>query len=362
MVLYIGLMSGTSMDGIDAALVDVETHTLVHGITCAYSDKTQDFLNTVLNGERVELHSLTQLNTLIGREFSSAVHKLLDATGVKPQAIKAIGSHGQTIGHDPLATIPYTIQLGCPHTIASLTGITVVADFRTRDVILGGQGAPFAPLYHQALFEKFNVPFAVVNVGGVANVSFIVPGKNVCGYDTGPGNSLLDAQARIHLHQPYDANGAWAAGGQVIKPLLDSLLSDPYFKLPAPKSLDKSYFSMPWLAPKLRPEFSPQDIQATLVALTAVSICDAIKRSDIPILRTAICGGGVHNQELLKIMRLELPDTQIDSTQIFGFDPDFLEAMMFAWLADKTLRHVPIDLTHITGASRPSTLGAIYPP
>ena len=362
MALLIGLMSGTSMDGIDAALVDTETHTLVHGITCAYSETTQNFLNAVLSGEQLKLQSLNQLNTLIGREFSSAVRELLKTTGIQAGAIKAIGSHGQTIGHDPSDAIPYTIQLGCPHTIATHTGITVVADFRTRDVVLGGQGAPFAPLYHQTLFEKFNEPIAVVNIGGVANVSFVVPGKNVCGYDTGPGNGLLDAQARIHLHQPYDANGAWAAGGQVIKPLLEDLLSDPYFRLPAPKSLDKSYFSIPWLTPKLRPEFAPQDIQATLVALTAVSICDAIKRFEIPVLRTAVCGGGVHNQELLNAMRIEMPDLQIASTKAFGFDPDFLEAMMFAWLADKTLQHVPVDLTRITGASRPSTLGAIYWP
>ena len=183
---------------------------------------------------------------------------------------------------------------------------------------------------------------------------------NVSGYDTGPGNCLLDAWIQTHLHQAYDANGAWAASGRVIESLLLDLLADPYFKLPAPKSLDKAYFSKQWLASHLRPEFSPQDVQATLAVLTATSICDAIKPSDLGVAYVVVCGGGVHNNALLHAMRSQLPNIVVDSTQSLGVDPDFLEAMMFAWLADKTLRYIPLDLTRITGAKSPSVLGAVY--
>lgn len=360
MTLFIGLMSGTSMDGIDAALVEVETNTLIKGITCPYSETAHDFLNAVLRGEKVGLGVMSQLNTILGREFALAVNQLLDETSVTPEQIKAIGSHGQTISHNAAADIPYTVQLGCGHTIAAMTKITVVTDFRTRDLVLGGQGAPFAPLYHQALFEKYNSPLAVVNVGGIANVTFIAPGMDVSGYDTGPGNCLLDAWIQTHLHQTYDANGAWASSGHVIESLLLDLLSDPYFNLTAPKSLDKTYFSMQWLAPYLRPEFSPQDVQATLTVLTATSICDAIKRFNIAIPLVVICGGGVHNDALFRAIRSQLPNVIVNSTQLLDVDPDFLEAMMFAWLADKTLRYIPVDLTRITGAKSPSILGAIY--
>ena len=361
MPLYIGLMSGTSMDGIDAALVDVSTNSLISGITRVYSEQTQERLRAVLNNEQTRVGVLSQLNTVLGREFAQAVQQLLETAGVKPEQVIAIGSHGQTICHDATADIPYTVQLGCAHTIAALTGITVVADFRTRDLVLGGQGAPFAPVYHQAVFAGLTAPIAVVNIGGIANVTFLAPDHLVCGYDTGPGNCLMDAQAQKHLHQSYDENGAWGGTGRVIEPLLSSMLADPYFQLAAPKSLDKAYFSDAWLEQHLHPEYASHDIQATLVALTATSICRAINACDLPIERVAICGGGVHNTTLLHAIRSQLTGIQVDSTHAFGVDPDFLEAMMFAWLADKTVNQVPVDLTGITGARYPVVLGAIYP-
>jgi anhydro-N-acetylmuramic acid kinase len=360
MTLFIGLMSGTSMDGIDAALVDVETHRLIKGITCAYSEFARNFLDDVLNERLTGFRVMSQLNTILGREFAFVVEQLLKVTDVKPHQIKAIGSHGQTIEHNATAEIPYTIQLGCGHTIAALTGITVVADFRARDLVLGGQGAPFAPLYHQALFEPRKAPLAVVNIGGIANITFIAPGKNVNGYDTGPGNCLLDTWTQMHRQKPYDAGGAWGASGRVIEPLLQQLLADPYFKLPAPKSLDKAYFSGQWLRPHLCSEYLAQDVQATLVALTAISIGDAIKGSEFEPVHVVICGGGVHNHALLRAIKEQLPEIAVDNTNALGVDPDFLEAMMFAWLADKTLKQESLDLTLITGAKRPSVLGAIY--
>lgn len=360
MELYIGLMSGTSMDGIDAALVDMKTNTLITGITRPYSQAAQQFLQSVLSGEQTGIAAFAQLNTVLGQEFAYAVHQLLNVADIKPEQVIAIGSHGQTICHDATADIPYTVQLGCGHTIAELTGITVVADFRTRDLVLGGQGAPFAPIYHQALFASLGLPIAIVNIGGIANVTFLAPGDTVRGYDTGPGNCLMDAWIKTHLNKPYDANGAWGATGQVIEPLLSAMLADPYFKLPAPKSLDKAYFSEHWLRPYLQPENKAQDVQATLLAFTAMSISKAIDAYEKPIRRVAICGGGVHNESLIKMIRNQLHGVDIVSTQALGIDPDFLEAMMFAWFAYQALHDMPVNLTPITGARKPAILGAIY--
>lgn len=360
MRLFIGLMSGTSMDGIDAALVDVDTNTLIAGITRPYSADAQQRLQVVLCGKPVGIEQLSQLNTVLGREFAYAVHQLLETAAVAPAQVIAIGSHGQTIYHDATADIPYTVQLGCAHTIAVLTGIQVVADFRTRDLVMGGQGAPFAPVYHHALFGASVTPKAVINIGGVANVTFLAQDTVVSGYDTGPGNCLMDAWTQKHLQKPYDANGAWAATGHVIEPMLIEMMTDPYFNLPAPKSLDKAYFSLDWLTSYLCTTYASQDIQATLLAFTAASICLAIKANNVPVERVAICGGGVHNAMLLDAIRVRLLNLQVVSSQVLGVDPDFLEAMMFAWLADKTIRKIPVDLTRITGASRASILGAVY--
>lgn len=360
MTLFIGLMSGTSMDGIDAALVDVHTNSLVAGITRPYSDEAMRFLQDVLSRECTSPAALNQLNTLIGREFALAVHHLLNTANVAPQSVVAIGSHGQTICHDATASIPYTVQLGCAHTIAELTGIVVVADFRTRDLIIGGQGAPFAPAYHQALLGHGDLPIAVINIGGISNITYLTQHAEVRGHDVGPGNCLLDAWIKKHLGLPYDANGAWAATGDVIKPLLQVLLDDPYFKQPSPKSLGKEYFSSNWLLNNLQPDYAANDVQATLVALTATTIADEIKSSNLRLKYVAICGGGTHNTVLQQTLKKLLPGLQILSTNAFGIDPDFMEAMMFAWLAEKAISRTPLDFRKITGATRCAILGAIY--
>ena len=360
MRLFIGLMSGTSMDGIDAALVDVDTNRLILGMTCSYSDKAKTWLRDVLSSECVRPAVLSQLNTLLGREFALAVHQLLETAGIAPQDIVAIGSHGQTICHDATLDIPYTVQLGCGHTIAELTGIEVVADFRTRDLVNGGQGAPFAPIYHQALFGESDLPLAVVNIGGIANVTYLAHGACVNGYDVGPGNCLLDAWIQKQLGLAYDARGEWAATGKVIKPLLTALLEDPYFKCLPPKSLGKEYYSSTWLARYLHPDYAANDVQATLTALTATTIADDIKKTNLKLGSVAICGGGIHNTMLFNALSEQLPDLQIVSTKALGIDPDYLEAMMFAWLADKTISQTPLDLRQITGAKKTAILGAIY--
>lgn len=358
MKLYIGLMSGTSMDGIDAALVDVENNKLIAGITRPYSAHARTQLNKLTSEQAITLADVSQLNTLLGREFAAAVNQLMQEVQAAPCDVVAIGSHGQTVCHDAIAEIPYTMQLGCPHTISALTNMTVVADFRTRDLVLGGKGAPYAPIYHQILFSHLTDAVGIVNIGGIANISYLMTGQSVSGYDVGPGNCLMDAWTHQHLNQPYDKNGEWAAGGHVIEELLTVLLKDAYFHLPSPKSIGKEYFSLSWLGNYLQANYQAQDVQATLLALTVKNIVDAMNPS---IQQIAICGGGAHNQALLQRLKSQLPAVKVDSTGALGINPDFIEAMMFAWLAEKTLSHTPLDLSQITGAQKPAILGAIYP-
>lgn len=365
MTLYIGLMSGTSMDGIDAAVVDIKTNQLIDGLTIAYSQPAKLFLDEVLRAKGVSLGLLGQLNRILGIEFANAVNQLLKQSNLKSSDIVAIGSHGQTLCHDAADDIPYTLQLGCGHTIAELTQIPVVADFRTRDIVLGGQGAPFAPLYHEALFSQLNCPLAVVNIGGIANLSVITPGKATEGFDTGPGNCLMDAWIYAKLGKAYDAGGSWAASGQVIERLLESLQEDVYFKKAAPKSIGKEYFSLAWLNYHINTlsdkRLNPEDIQATLLLLTALSVSTAILALPSSPKRVLICGGGVHNLFLLSKIRQMLPGLIVTSTQTQGVDPDYLEAMMFAWLADKAMNKISLNTPSITGARGPGLLGVIYP-
>jgi len=365
MNLYIGLMSGTSMDGIDAALVDVANHTLIAGVTRPYSDDLRRHLSVVLAGERLLPSELSQLNTRIGREFAAAVHQVFDHVqgAITVADVAAIGSHGQTICHDAFAEIPYTMQLGCPHTIAELTGLTVVADFRMRDLVLGGQGAPYAPLYHQVLFGQRGDQIAIVNIGGIANITSFTAASQVSGYDTGPGNCLMDAWAQRHLSQPYDADGIWAATGKVIPNLLSALLADPYFILPPPKSIGKEYFSLEWLKqyiPTCSAEYSAENVQATLLQLTATSIANAVNQLTTSPRYVGICGGGAHNHMLLNAIQAQLLHCKVTNTQTLNVDPDYLEAMMFAWLAHQTLTQTSLDLRSITGSKKPAILGAIY--
>lgn len=359
MSIFIGLMSGTSMDGIDAALVDVSKNQLLSAVTCPYSVNTQQLLKELMSESPVSPAKISQANTIIGREFAAAAIQLMQLANILPEEITAIGSHGQTICHDAMSSIPYTMQLGCAHTIAELTRVMVVADFRTRDMVLGGQGAPFAPIYHQALLGQSLCPTAMINIGGIANLTYFSNG-HVFGYDVGPGNCLMDEWTKKHLNQSYDIGGHWAKTGRVIQTLLMNLQSDPYFQLPPPKSIGKEYFSLYWLEKYLEPEYEIQDVQATLLELTATLIAQTIRDSETHPQQALICGGGAHNETLLNAISLYLPTIKVASTQLIGIDPDYLEAMMFAWLADKTVNQVPIDLTSITGASHSAILGAIY--
>lgn len=361
MTLYIGLMSGTSMDGIDVALIDGEKNTLVYGMTKKYSDTVQTLLTSILTGEDLTLASICQLDTLIGRDFAHAVNELLQETQLSASDICAIGSHGQTVCHDANCSIPYTLQLGCAHTISEFTGITVVADFRTRDLVIGGKGAPFAPIFHQKLFHEEQNPVAIVNIGGIANVTLIHGNKSVKGWDIGPGNCLMDAWIMKHQGKLYDENGEWALEGEIIEPLLRALKSDPYIHSSSPKSIGKEYFSLSWLNHYLEKEYKPEDIQKTLLAFTATTIADTILDEHSRIVNMYLCGGGTHNIALQQMLAQLLPNTNVKSIAEIGINPDYLEAMMFAWLAAQTMNHIPVDLGPVTGARKPAILGAIYP-
>lgn len=361
MSLYIGLMSGTSMDGIDAALVDVNGNRLVSALTAAYSEETKERLDKLQAQQSCSLKALCELNRLIGLEFAAAAMALLSQAKVSSEDIVAIGSHGQTVCHEGATEIAYTLQLGCPHTIAEHTGITVVADFRTRDVVAGGQGAPLAPLYHKALFSSASENRAVVNIGGIANISLLGTSGWVRGWDVGPGNCLMDQWIFRHLGQAYDRNGAWAAQGSLIPHLLDSLLSDPFFTQAPPKSIGKEYFSLGWLESCFSRDYAPVDVQATLLELTARTISEALLKAKMAIAKLFICGGGAHNHALKRKISTLLPHVAVMSTSEVGVSADHLEAMMFAWLADKTLHYSKLDLTGITGSPYPLILGAVYP-
>lgn len=362
--LYIGLMSGTSIDGIDASLVDFSDNK-IRILAFHY----QPFSSTL----RQQIHSLSQPNqpvllehygtidTQLGQLFAEAALALLDKAKIAPSKIKAIGSHGQTVYHAPNGPHGFSLQIGDPNRIAEITGITTIADFRRRDIAVGGQGAPLVPAFHQAIFSDPNDSITVLNIGGIANITVLGKGP-VLGFDTGPGNTLLDYWCQQSLGQNFDAGGEWTSSGKVNHALLSHLLDDPYFRQVPPKSTGKEYFSSVWLQQKIAPFGSskPEDIQATLCQLSADSIADAILGYASDSRRVLVCGGGIHNRELIRKLEIRLPMT-IVSTAEFGIDPDHVEAVAFAWLAKQTLQHNPGNLCTVTGAKRPTILGGIYP-
>ena len=275
----------------------------------------------------------------------------------------AIGSHGQTLRHEPYSEAPFTLQIGNPGIIAAGTGITTVADFRSADIALGGQGAPLAPAFHEWLLREPGALRAVVNIGGIANVTILPPGDGATtGFDTGPGNTLLDAWCREHRGQSFDESGAWAADGNVDQALLERLLGDPYFSAAPPKSTGFEYFNLGWLDAAGVDNIPPVDVQATLAALTARTIGDAIRDAASDRCEVFVCGGGVHNDELMRLLAEELPGCRVQSTGAAGLDPDWVEAVAFAWLAKRRLASETGSLASVTGANRDSILGVIHEP
>ncbi len=363
--LYIGLMSGTSVDGIDAALVRFEDETprLVDGLTHPWPEPLQQQildLSQRADGQ-VSLDAYGQLDAAIGQGFAAAAQALLARSRTPASAVTAIGSHGQTVRHRPSGQHPFTLQIGDPSVVAEACGIDVVADFRRADVAAGGQGAPLLPVLHARLLGRRNRTTVVANLGGIANITIIHADGGVQGFDTGPANGLLDAWFKRHHQGHYDRNGLFAASGRVDAGLLQRLLADPYFAVPPPKSTGREYFQLDWLEAHSLHGLSPADIQASLLELTARSLGEAIRRHAPDADRLWLCGGGVHNAQLVTRIAAHLPDLAVDTTAGAGIDPDYIEAIAFAWLARQRLLGRPGNLPEVTGARGLRLLGAIYP-
>ena len=306
-----------------------------------------------------------KLDQWIGECFRDAALELLKQSKTNAKDVVAIGSHGQTLRHQPHAERPFTLQIGDPNIIATGTGITTVADFRRADVALGGEGAPLTPAFHQWLFADPKASRVVLNIGGIANVTLLLAGsKTVTGFDTGPGNTLLDGNARKALKKPFDKDGAWAAEGNVAEELLQVLLSDEYFAAPPPKSTGFEYFNDTWLSAKMsslgKTAPAAADLQATLAELTARTIANAIIEIAPDANEVLVCGGGVHNKDLVRRLETCLAGKTVESTANYGLHPDWVEAAAFAWLARRHLEGKPGNLPEVTGASRPAVLGTTY--
>ena len=361
---YIGLMSGTSIDGIDAALVEFDGKhiQLIAFHYQAFPADLRARIHSISQPEQaVTLKDYGHLDSYLGHCFANAALSVLAKSGLKPADISAIGSHGQTVYHAPDGIDGFSLQIGDPNRIAQLTGITTIADFRRRDIAAGGQGAPLVPAFHQAVFNPDCTVKAIVNIGGIANIS-ILNANQVMGFDTGPGNTLMDLWCQQHTGHSYDENGDWASTGQTHFALLEQMKADSYFKAAAPKSTGKEYFSSAWLERHLADfqDLKACDVQATLCQLTADSIADAIRNHGVGSEKLLICGGGAHNRDLVERIQAQLK-LSIDSTASAGIDPDHVEAIAFAWLARQTLLGLPGNLPEVTGAAYPVILGGIYP-
>ncbi|MEY3743666.1 MAG: hypothetical protein RLZZ541_721 [Pseudomonadota bacterium] len=369
-MLFIGLMSGTSLDGVDVALVEFNSNDSVasgqirlldtHFLPYPASLRAQILALQHPTANELETTALT--GNALAKLYAEAVNQLLAKINLKPQQITAIGCHGQTIRHQPqlLDGIGFTLQIGNPALLAELTAITVVADFRSRDIAAGGQGAPLVPAFHHAMFASTQLSRAIINIGGIANITYL-KNNNVLGFDSGPGNMLLDAWIKQHQNLDYDANGEWASTGQVIAPLLEAMLADPYFALSPPKSTGRDLFNDHWLSKKISGQhYAAQDVARTLVALTAHTIVDSLQHYCGSVDEVYLCGGGAHNSLLRLSLQTLLADIRVENTDILGVGVDWLEAVAFAWLAKQTLDKKTANLPEVTGAKGARILGAIY--
>jgi anhydro-N-acetylmuramic acid kinase len=354
-------MSGTSVDGVDGVIADFDVspcRTLAHAHVGFVPELKSELTALQREGDN-ELHRAALAANALMDVCAATVAALLTSADVAPTRITAIGIHGQTVRHRP--DLGYTTQLANPARLAEATGITVVADFRSRDVAAGGQGAPLVPAFHAAQFGSADQHRVVVNLGGIANITDLPPGGPVRGFDTGPGNTLLDAWSEQHTGHPFDRDGAWAAGGHVIGTLLDALQADPYFKLPPPKSTGRDRFNLRWLQRHLNASFSVTDVQRTLTALTARTVADAIVARCPGATDILVCGGGARNRTLMGDLAEALQPRSLTTTAALGVPVDEVEALAFAWLARETIGGRSGNLPAVTGAKGLRVLGAIYP-
>jgi len=367
MPYYIGIMSGTSLDGVDVAIVDFSGTTVCHLIaakTFAFSEEFRTDLITLMTEPQCHIQKLGQLDIALGQFIAQIILQFLSENAITPDMISAIGSHGQTLFHSPNSDKPFSLQIGNANIIAETTGITTIADFRQRDIAAGGQGAPLVPAFHAELFADPKQARAIVNIGGIANITRLDPRQPILGFDTGPGNGLMDAWIAQQQQQPYDDGGRWAASGLCHQGLLAQMLGDAYFQQSLPKSTGREYFNLLWLTEQLKhlgQSVSPVDIQATLLELTACTISRDIQRYCDRIDAVYICGGGVHNHILMQRLQQLLNDKIVADTTHLGLHPDWVEATAFAWLAYRTSNGQTGNLPSVTGAKHPVILGATYP-
>jgi anhydro-N-acetylmuramic acid kinase len=364
--LFVGLMSGTSVDGVDAVLVRIveDDFKLLATHSEPYSDSLTDDIRRLSRGDEDGLHQLATLDRRIARAFASAVVALLHRAGVEAPAISAIGSHGQTVRHNPCEDLEarYTVQLGDPSTIAEATGIAVVADFRRRDIAAGGEGAPLVPAFHAARFGLEGRHRAIVNIGGIANAT-LLDGKSVAGgFDCGPGNTLLDAWIREQRGDAYDSHGAWSAEHESDGALLARLLDDAYLHRSGPRSTGPEHFSLAWLRERLPAGIAAGTVQATLCEFTASAIADSLRRDHEAPQEVYVCGGGARNTDLMRRLHRHLfdSDTRLGTTDELGLDAEWVEAAAFAWLAQRRMAGLPGNAPEATGAVGPRVLGGIY--
>lgn len=361
---YVGLMSGTSMDGIDAALVSFgDRNVSVHAThTQQYPQELKAALLTAIREPLdVPLDPSRDLDRRVGECFRDAARAVIESSRVDPADIVAIGSHGQTLRHQPNAAKPFSLQIGNAEIIAGGNRITTVSNFRQADLAAGGQGAPLVPPFHHWLFGTTESDRVVVNIGGIANITILrADGGDVVGFDTGPGNGLMDAWIGHHLGKPYDQNGQWSASAAVIQPLLEQFLDDPYFELHPPKSTGFEYFNFRWLQGFNVDRLDAAEVQATLCELSAASIAEAIAKYAATTREVFVCGGGAHNDELIRRLSRNMPGAEVSSTATVGLDPDWVESVAFAWLAMRTMRGETGNLPSVTGASHKVVLGDIH--
>ncbi len=360
--LYVGLMSGTSLDGVDAVLAEIGPDGQIRQLKThyrPYPDRLRQQLLALHASQPDEVHLAAMAGNELARLYADACKELLST--VSPATVRAIGCHGQTLRHRPADG--YTLQIGDAALLTELTGITVVNDFRSRDIAAGGQGAPLVPAFHAQMLRDPEVHRAVANIGGIANITDLPVDGEVRGWDTGPGNMLMDAWIRRHNGVDYDRDGTWAASGSVQPSLLTALTHHPYLTQPPPKSAGREQFNLDWLDAILdhldRPP-APADVQATLLEFTAISLCEAVIRECPGTQELYVCGGGTHNRTLMQRISAYLPNIKVATTSALGIDPDWVEALAFAWLARQALHHETANLPSVTGARGARILGAIY--
>lgn len=365
--IYLGTMSGTSMDGLDLVAVRFDNHqhpTMLCHQTLPYPARLKQSLLHLAVEPSATIDAMCTADTQLGEFYAEKINDFINSYSMDRKRIFAIGSHGQTLRHSPLSTPPYTLQIGDANIIAANCGITVVADFRRRDVALGGQGAPLTPAFHQQVFRSDQVDRCIINIGGIANLTLLPQQLQsaIIGFDSGPGNTLMDSFCRQILHCEYDEDGQLAARGKADESILQAMLADPYFQLPPPKSTGTDYFSTAWMHSFGLQQLKPADALATLLELTAASIVQAAQQLTQHAAEYYVCGGGAHNQHLMERLQQYLSPASVRSTSSLGLHPDWVEACAFAWLARQTLRHQPGNIPDVTNALKPSILGAVYYP